>query len=154
MIEALFSQLTFWHWLVLGVVLMVLEIFAPGLVFIWLGIAGLIMGGLLAAMPHLLWEQQILIFSGLSLLTVIIGRKLLKLGPMETDHPTLNRRNAQYLGREFTLETPIVNGLGRIHVDDTMWRITGPNLEAGTRVRVIAADGVLLNVEPVSPDEG
>ncbi|CCQ72234.1 NfeD family protein [Magnetospira sp. QH-2] len=151
--DALLSQLTFWHWLIIGVALIVLEIFAPGLVFLWMGLAGLVMGGMLFMMPHLVWEQQILIFSGLSLLIVIIGRKVVNVHPVESDHPTLNRRGHQYVGRVFTLNEPIVNGLGRIHVDDTMWKVTGPNLPEGTRVKVIAADGVLLNVTEAGPED-
>ena len=42
---------------------------------------------------------------------------------------------------------PIVNGVGKLHVDDSQWRISGADVPAGTQVRVVAADGSTLRVE-------
>ena len=67
--------------------------------------------------------------------------------PTETDKPTLNRRSQQYVGRTFTLEEAIVNGQGKIHVDDSTWKIEGEDLPAGTKVKVTGADGTVLKVE-------
>ena len=64
------------------------------------------------------------------------------------DQPTLNRRADSYVGRQFTLTQPVIDGVGSLHVDDSQWRISGPDLPAGSRVRVVAADGVTLRVEP------
>ena len=72
----------------------------------------------------------------------------LKRHPTETDQPRLNRRGEQYLGRVFTLEHPVVNGLGKIRVDDSTWKISGPDCSEGTQVRVVGVDGVVLRVEP------
>ena len=47
----------------------------------------------------------------------------------------------------FTLEKPIVNGVGTIRIEDTIWRVNGPDLPAGSRVRIERADGVELAVE-------
>ncbi|HHO67888.1 MAG TPA: NfeD family protein, partial [Gammaproteobacteria bacterium] len=66
----------------------------------------------------------------------------------DTDQPTLNRRGEQYIGRVFTLETPLVNGMGKIRIDDTTWKIEGPDCEPGTRIRVTGVDGTILKVEP------
>jgi hypothetical protein len=65
----------------------------------------------------------------------------------ESDQPHLNRRGSQYVGREFTLEAPIVNGVGKVDVDDSTWRVRGPNLPAGSQIRVTRIDGVVLVVE-------
>ena len=68
--------------------------------------------------------------------------------PTETDLPTLNRRGEQYVGRHFTLEEAIVNGQGKIRVDDSTWKIEGPeDLPAGSQVQVIAVAGTVLKVE-------
>ena len=56
-----------------------------------------------------------------------------------TDQPLLNRRGAQLIGRIATLAEPIKDGRGRIRIGDTLWRVSGPDLPAGTRVRVKAA---------------
>ena len=48
----------------------------------------------------------------------------------------------------FTLDGAIVDGRGRLKIDDTVWLIAGPDLPAGTHVRVTGADNTLLRVEP------
>lgn len=67
--------------------------------------------------------------------------------PVESDQPNLNRRGQQYIGRTFTLSEPIVNGLGKITVDDSTWKIHGKDCAEGTRVTVTGVDGVILKVE-------
>ena len=139
--------LTYWHWWVLGVLFVILEVFSPAAFFLWMGIAAGIVGLLLLAVPALAWEYQLLIFSALSVASIALWRGWLKRHPTETDQPRLNRRGEQYLGRVFTLEHPVVNGLGKIRVDDSTWKISGPDCEAGTRIRVVGVDGVVLRVE-------
>jgi membrane protein implicated in regulation of membrane protease activity len=141
------SGINYWHWWVLGVVFVILEIFSPAAFFLWMGIAAGVVGLLLLAMPDLAWEWQILAFALLSVASIVLGRSYLKRHPIKTDQPTLNRRGEQYLGRVFTLDQPIVNGVGKIHVDDTSWKINGPECDAGVKVTVTGVDGVVLRVE-------
>jgi hypothetical protein len=61
----------------------------------------------------------------------------------------LNRRAESYVGRMFTLDGAIVDGRGRFRVDDTVWLVEGPDLPAGTRVRVTGTDKTLLRVERI-----
>ena len=84
----------------------------------------------------------------LSVASIVVSRRYLKRHPIATDRPELNRRGQQYVGRTFTLAEPIENGRGRLHVDDTMWKISGPELAQGRQVRVVGVDGVVLMVEP------
>jgi membrane protein implicated in regulation of membrane protease activity len=67
----------------------------------------------------------------------------------ESDEPLLNRRREQLIGRTATLTEPISDGRGRIHLGDTIWSVSGPDLPAGTRVRVKAVIDAELVVEPV-----
>jgi len=141
-----FDSIVFWHWLILALALGVLEMFAPGVLFLWLGIAAGITGLALLASPEMSWEIQFLIFAGLSFCSVLVGRAWLRRRPIETDHPTLNRRGEQYVGRRFTLDEPIVNGVGKLRVDDTTWKIMGDDLPAGSQVTVTGVDGTVLVV--------
>ncbi|MCP5366220.1 MAG: NfeD family protein [Hyphomicrobiales bacterium] len=143
---SLFDQIVFWHWLILALALGVLEMFAPGVLFLWLGIAAAITGLALLAIPSMSWEAQFLVFAGLSFAAVVAGRMWLRRRPIATDHPKLNRRGEQYVGRRFTLDEPIVNGVGKLRVDDTTWKITGDDLPAGSRVTVTGVDGTVLVV--------
>ncbi|CAK0759017.1 inner membrane protein [Gammaproteobacteria bacterium] len=139
---------THWHWWVLGMVLLGVEVFAPGFFFLWLGIAAGGMGFILYFDPTLSWQIQLILYAVMSAASVLVWWFWLRSSLMPpTDQPTLNRRAAQYLNRVFTLTQPIINGRGRIHVDDTSWPVEGADLPAGTPVRVIAAESMILRVE-------
>lgn len=142
------EQLGHWHWWILGVALLILEVFAPGAFFLWLGIAAGVVGLVVYLLPELAWEYQLLLFSILSVISIVVWRRFFRLRAEDTDQPTLNRRGEQYIGRVFTLETPLVNGMGKIRIDDTTWKIEGPDCEPGTRIRVTGVDGTILKVEP------
>jgi len=139
MIADIVSQLGAWNWIVLGIVLLLLELLTPGIFFIWLGIAALIVGAL-ALFPGTVlafgWQAQIILFLVLSVVSVLIGRRYFSAQSEESDQPLLNRRGEQLIGQTATLKEPIVDGHGRIHLGDTLWRIKGPDMKAGTRVRV------------------
>jgi len=112
-----------------------------------MGISAGVVGVIAWLVPSLSIEWQMLIFTVIAVASVVGWRAYLRKNPVETDQPSLNRRGEQYVGRVFTLDDPIVNGVGKIRVDDTMWRIEGADCEAGEKVRVIGVDGVNLKVE-------
>jgi hypothetical protein len=143
------EEIEFWYWWVAAVVFVVIEILAPGFVFIWLGIAAAVVGLLLLALPAISWELQFLIFAVLSVAAVAGWRSYLRRNPTKSDHPTLNRRGEQYVARVFTLKEAIVNGQGKIQVDDSTWKIEGEDLPAGAKVRVVGVEGTRLKVEKV-----
>lgn len=154
MIARVISELGPWSWVVFGLVLLGLEIFAPGVYLLWIGIAALIIG----AVSLLLWETafwgwqvQVLLFLILSLASAYFGKKFVVSRQGNTDQPLLNRRSEQMIGRTATLTEPIRDGRGRVQLGDTLWRVSGPDLPAGTRIRVTgAADTDLeLTVEKV-----
>jgi len=141
--------LEYWHWWLLGLVLLILEVFSPGVFFMWLGFAAGLTGLVLMAQPDLSWEWQLVLFGVAGVVLALLGYRLVKRHPEPSDEPHLNRRGEQYLGRVFTLDNPIVNGQGKVRVDDTTWKVRGDDCPAGTRVRVSGVDGVVLlvNVE-------
>lgn len=137
----------YWHWWVAGVLLVILEVFSPGVYFVWMAVAAGVVGLMVLLFPGLDWEYQLLIFALVSVSSVLFWRLVLSRHPTATDQPRLNRRGEQYIDRLFTLDEPIVNGLGKIKVDDSTWKIEGRDCEKGTRIRVIGVDGVVLKVE-------
>jgi len=142
------DTIVYWHWFVLGVLLVTLEIFAPSTFFLWLGISAALVGLVLLVIPGLSWPLQIILFAVLAVVTILVGRQYIRRRPIQSDEPLLNRRAEQYVGRVFTLEEPVVNGVGKVRVDDSTWRIAGPDIGAGAQVRITAADGVILKFEP------
>ncbi|MSP83465.1 MAG: NfeD family protein [Alphaproteobacteria bacterium] len=145
--SALLGHAEFWHWWVLATLLIILEMLAPGAFLLWLGLAAALVGAVLLAFPDMAWGQQLVLFAVLALAAFAGWWKWGRRVPVTpTDEPLLNRRGTQYIGRVFTLEEPIVNGFGKVRVDDTTWKIAGPDLATGMRVKVTSADGVILRV--------
>ncbi|KPJ92979.1 MAG: hypothetical protein AMJ55_08945 [Gammaproteobacteria bacterium SG8_15] len=143
-------ELTYWHWWILGLLLIVLEVFAPGAFFLWMGISAGVVGVTLLIAPDMGWEYQFMIFAIFSIVSIALWKRYAKNTAETTDHPTLNRRGEQYVGRTFTLEEPIVNGMGKIRVDDSTWKISGDDCDAGTKVKITGIDGTIFRVESKS----
>jgi membrane protein implicated in regulation of membrane protease activity len=144
-------QLVYWYWWILATVLLFIEALAPGFFFLWMAVAASLCGLLLMLFPELSWQYQMLIFAGLSVVSIVVFRFYQHAHPPRSDHPVLNRRGEQYLGRSFTLDESITNGMGSLKVDDTSWRVSSDDLPAGTKVEVIGVDGVTLRIKAVSP---
>jgi hypothetical protein len=141
----------YWYWAAFGAVLGVIEVAVPAMVCIWLAAAALGVAAISWRYPGLAWEHQALIFAGLAVASVALGRTAFahtREGASTSDR-RLNRRAESYIGRMFTLERAIVDGRGRLKVDDSVWLVAGPDLPAGTRVRVTGAENTLLRVEPI-----
>ena len=135
-----------WAWMILAAVLLVLEMLAPGILLMRFGIAALA-SGLIVFRYEIGWQWQLVWFGGLSLVTVILVNRYLRKYPLESEAPLLNQRAAQLIGQTFELVDPIVNGRGSVHAGDTIWRVEGPVLPKGARVKVVGADGSILKVE-------
>ena len=139
MLERIFGELGAWNWMVLGFVLLALEVLAPGVFLLWIGIAALIVGAISLALwdaAWWVWQAQVLLFLALALACAYAGKRIMTGRGNQSDQPLLNRRAEQLIGRTATLVEPLKDGRGRLRLDDTVWRITGPELPAGARVRV------------------
>lgn len=141
-------ELTIWHWFAFAVTMIILDVVLGASFFVlWIGLCAAVVGGILKAKPDLAWELQLLIFALGSIACIVFWRFYLKKNPPKSDKPNLNRRSERYVGRTFTLSSAIVNGRGKITVDDSTWTVSGPELSANTTVKVVGADGVILQVE-------
>lgn len=144
---AFLESLTLWHWLVFGAGLMTVEIFLPGAFFLWPGLAAILVGLMSSILP-LHWTTSVTLWALLSLATVTGWTFYRKKHPRTETQNTLNQRGHEYIGRQFTLEKPVVNGAGEIHTADTVWKIVaGADYPAGTIVRVTGVEGTSLRVE-------
>lgn len=139
------DSLGVWSWFILAGILFGLEIVAPGTFLLWLGFAAVAVG-LVSLAIDWSWQFQLIAFAAFSLLSIVAWRWFGARGDAGGDRPFLNRRAEAFVGRVFTLERPIVDGAGTLRIDDTVWRVTGPDAPAGSRVRVASADGTTLVV--------
>ncbi|MDO8837330.1 MAG: NfeD family protein [Parvibaculum sp.] len=136
-----------WAWFIAAAVFAIVELVAPGVLFIWIAAAAAAVGVLTLLLdPPLL--VQLAIFAVLSVAFVWASRRYLTRNLAESDHPTLNQRGAGYIGQIFTVEQEIRNGRGKLRVGDGLWLAQGADAPAGARVKVVGADGSTLIVEP------
>jgi inner membrane protein len=142
----MFTTLGSWNWLIFGLVLMACELLAPGVFLFWLGLAALLVGLLSFAFDPS-WQLQLLLFAVFAAAAVPLWRRLARRDAgASPSNPFLNKRADALVGRVFTLEKPIVDGAGTVRIDDTVWRVAGPDAPAGSRVKVVQADGASLTV--------
>jgi inner membrane protein len=142
----MFVTLGTWNWLIFGVILMALELLAPGVFLFWLGLAALLVG-LLSFAFNPSWQIQILMFAVFAAAAVPLWRRIARNNTaVSASNPFLNKRADALVGRVFTLEKPIIDGTGTVRIDDTIWRVAGPDAPAGSRVRIVQADGASLTV--------
>ena len=137
----------FWYWWVIAFVLLVLEILTPGYFFMWMAASGFLTGAIVLLIPATSMNVQILIFSILSVVAIIVWKFYGKRHPITSDQPLLNKRGDQYIGRVFSLHEPIKNGQGKIKVDDSIWKVRGEDCDINSRVKVIAIRGTVFEVE-------
>jgi membrane protein implicated in regulation of membrane protease activity len=143
-VDNLLLEPDYWNWWLLGLVLIVAEILVPGTFLLWMGIAALCVGGLVFLFPGLDWQWQWLLFAVLTVFSILVWLWYFKSRPERSASPNLNRRGQHYVGRVFVLDSPIVNSRGRIRVDDSTWKVEAPDCPAGTRIKIVDVDGVVL----------
>ena len=154
LIENLFSALGDWTWWIVAAVLLVLELLVPGVYFLWLAMAAAAVA-ISTLLVDWSWQWELVSFAVLSVVAIVLARILVVNRPIESDRPMLNRRGEALVGREFVLDEPIVNARGRVRVADSMWRVSGADCPANTKVRVVAVTDGVLEVEPVAaPNAG
>ena len=135
-----------WFWLALGLILAIGEMVIPGVFLIWLSGSAIVTGLVAWVMPiGLPW--QIVLFVTLSLVSVFVGKRYLADNPIHPADPKMNDRGARAVGATVMVTQAIEAGSGRVKLGDSEWLARGPDAGAGTRMRVVAADGVILIVE-------
>jgi membrane protein implicated in regulation of membrane protease activity len=136
-----------WGWFVAGGLMLAAEMFVPGTVLLWFGLAALVTG-LLAFTVLPAWQMQLVAFAVLATASLFAWRHFSRGRDAGSDE-ALNKRAGRHVGLEFVLKEPIVSGVGRVPIDDSVWRVIGPDSPAGMRMRVVANEGAVLRVEQV-----
>jgi len=140
-------------WAAVALLLMAAEAVIPGAFLLWMGIAAAVVFVGVLLLPGTPELAQVAAFVALSFLSIQGYRKWFRDRGRErqSDHPTLNRRAAQHVGKVVVLDRAIHAGTGRTKIGDAFWTVEGPDLPAGAPVRVVAVNGMHLAVEAVTP---
>lgn len=134
-------------WAAVALLLFAAEAMAPGAFMLWLGLAAAVVFVVVLLFSGIPVLAQVALFVVLSFVSIQVYRRWFRNREKPSDQPTLNRRAAALVGRVVPLERGIVDGRGRVQIADAFWEVAGPELPAGTNVRVTGADGMTLTVE-------
>jgi membrane protein implicated in regulation of membrane protease activity len=132
-------------WMIVGLVLLGVEILAPGVFMMWLGMAAIV-AGLLVWLLDLAFAMQVVLFAVLAAIALGIG---IKLRPRA--RPGLNTQIAGLVGRSATAVS-FQGREGRVRVGDSDWAAklaSGAAIpEPGAALRVDGVHGTVLVVRP------
>ena len=142
----MFSTLGTWNWLIFGLILMALELLAPGVFLFWLGLAALLGRPVVVRDPSVVADADPDVCGVRGRGGAAVAALARSQPSASKSNPFLNKRADALVGRVFTLEKPIIDGTGTVRIDDTIWRVAGPDAPAGSRVKIVQADGASLTV--------
>jgi membrane protein implicated in regulation of membrane protease activity len=137
-------------WACVAVVLMALEMAAPGAFMLWLGFAAAGVFLIVMVAPDLAPVWQAVAFVLLSVVSVTLYWQMFRKTRTHSDQPLLNRRAQQLVGQVYPLESAIVSGRGRLKIGDAFWTVEGADAPAGAKVRIASVHGMSLRVEPAA----
>ncbi|MEJ0062693.1 MAG: NfeD family protein [Alphaproteobacteria bacterium] len=141
-------EIAYWVWLVGGLLFVGLEIVVPGAFLMWIGSAAITTGVIAWLFPDMGWQEQTFAFGMLTIAAMFVARKFLGSTHISSDEPTLNQRADSLVGQITFLETAIEKGQGgRAKINDTSWVVIGDDMAAGTKVRIVSFDGMVLRAE-------
>lgn len=135
-----------WLWLIGGVLLLIMEVIAPGFFLVFLGAAA-IATGFFTVLFGLGLVPQLALFALYSVLAVFVGRRAYANRAADSADPLLNDRAGRLVGRVVTVVEAVDEHNGRVRVGDSEWSARGGPAAAGERVRVTGVDGNCLTVE-------
>lgn len=149
--EALLKEAAIW-WLSIGVALLILEMLTGTLFFLFVSAATFLVALLTWGLGLSGWAQA-LVFA-VAMVAAVAAWRRYRPNPNDKVEQRagaegLNNRLAAYVGREAVLEEAIINGQGRVRLDDSFWNVLGDDLPVGSRVRVVAIEGMVLRVQPL-----
>jgi len=151
MFESLFVSP--WYWVIAGVVLAGLEIAAPGVYLLWIGLGAIVVGLALWLLPDFGVSGQMLLFAVAMIASTGLGFVIQRKGAPRPGEPELNQELLALVGRRFVALDDFSAGRGRVRVGDGSYSASCEDPVAkGETVEVSAIDHGILKVvrRPVS----
>lgn len=148
-------EIEYWHWLVMGMLLIGFEIFIPSFTVLWFGLGALLVAGVVAVSPGLAMSWQLFIWALLSTVFAIAWFKVLR--PKMTDHTKAGIAREAIAGEVGMVIKPASDGVrGRVRFttpilgDDEWTFICEESVKTGDKVKVKEASGNTLVVTKVN----
>ena len=148
--EILFD-LTAFHWLVLGLVLLGAEALGTAGFLLGAAVAALATGVVMLIAPELPAGLQLAVFAVGAMLATFLYLHVFRSSQKEdAGAEAINQRAAGLLGHRFELSSPVTNGEGRVQIGDTFWRVAADtDLSSGDTVEVVRAEPMQLTLARV-----
>ena len=115
--EMLFENLNFMHWLVLGLSLIILELFLWTVFLLWIGASAITVSIFFYLMPDTSWPIQLLIFVILSLITTNLAKRYY---PVKTVDDELHEKAKTFIGKECKVSS-IEDGIIKVQIGKSLW---------------------------------
>lgn len=146
------NLVTHYGWWLLALLLIGMEMIAPGYFMLWIGIAAGVMGVVTLIAPNLSAIVEAVLFALLSIAACLVYWKFIRpLAEQRNDQPLLNRRGQRMVGRRVVVIEAIVNGRGKVKVGDGQWLAEGPDLPVGSEVEIVSVHGTTFTVRSLEP---
>jgi len=149
-------SLVYWHWLVLGLLLIIAELFIPSFTIFWFGLGALLVGVLLLIVPSLPLTGQLLLFALASIAFTFLWFRYLK--PLMSDRTKAGIAREAAIGETGqVIQAPVEGRRGMVRFttpllgDDEWPFICEQPVTIGDRVMVREISGNTLIVERVVP---
>lgn len=146
-------ELAWWHWMILGLGLGLLELAVASFFVIWFGLGALLVGVALLVVPNMVFSTQILLWTAASVAMTVLWFKILRKDAGKTRSGQADEalgeigvlvRAVEPLGAasargEVRFQKPIMGS-------DSWPCLADESIAAGERVKVLAVDGQILKV--------
>ncbi|MBU0664057.1 MAG: NfeD family protein [Proteobacteria bacterium] len=137
------ENILWWHWIVLGVILVLMEMVVPSFTIFWFGLGALVTGLVMALLPDISLKWQLLVFSVSSVAFTFFWFRLFV--PRKKMKSLLVDEQAAIGQTGIAATRALIPGeMGRVVfsvpvLDDESWMyLADEPIETGNRVRVIA----------------
>jgi len=141
--EFLFENLNFMHWLILGIALIILELFVWTVFLLWIGSSAITVGVIFFLFPDVSGLLQLLIFIVLAVSATLLSKKYY---PIKTVDEQLYDKAKKHIGKECMIVS-IEDEVAKVQIGESLWYAKGSNLSAGQSVKIISVESSTFIVE-------
>ena len=113
----------FWHWIILGGLFLIIEIASLTTFFLFFSISAFIMAGLTFVYPNMPINLQLLIAAILAFISCIAFYKIYKKRKSAKMNNVNDNRLKKYINTKVILLEDVQNGVSKISLGDTQWRV-------------------------------
>jgi len=143
--EILLDNLNFMHWLVLGLALIILELFLWTTFLLWVGASAITVSIVFYLIPDVGGLTQVFTFLAISVAATYLSKKYY---PIKTVDDELNEKAKTYIGKECKVSS-MEDGVIKVQIGKSLWFAEGTDLSVGQTVKIVGVEASTFIVEPV-----